>query len=301
MNALWENLLSTDIVKELIRFDGALYVIVAFILVYIAKLLFDLFTPYSLNKQLTERDNKAVAVSFSGYMLGVLIIVVGVLGSEGYNAIADANQMIILQDMLATVVWGLIGILLLNISRLINDKFILSHFSNTKELVTDRNIGTGAVVWGTYIGSALIIRAAIGGEAVNWLLDIVSALIYFVLAQLAFVVYGWIYQAMSRFDLHAEIEKDNIAAGVGFGLSLAAMAIILAGYITRYDSLTGLMVWFVIGLFVLVISRYLVDKLVLPGSLLDEENARDQNWGAALVEGSVALGMAAVIVASLLG
>ncbi len=300
MNALWEDLFSTDIVKELIRFDGALYVFAAFILVYVAKLLFDLFTPYRLDEQLTEKDNKAVAVSFSGYMLGVLIIVIGVLGSDGYNAMAGSNQMIILQDMLATIIWGLIGILLLNFSRLINDKFILSHFSNTKELVDDRNIGAGAVVWGTYIGSALIIRAAIGGEAVDWLPDIVSALIYFVLAQVAFVVYGWIYQVMSRFDLHAEIEKDNMAAGVGFGLSLTAMAIILAGYITRYDSLAGLLVWFVIGLFILVVSRYLVDKLVLPGSLLDEEIARDQNWGAALVEGSVALGMAAVIVAALL-
>ena len=301
MNELIQEMLSSNVIKELVRFDGALYVLLAFILLYVAKLLYDLFTPYSLNEQLTEKDNKAVAVAFSGYMLGILIIILGVYSSDGYNAVAENNYIVILQDILSTLVWGIFGILLLNLSRVINDKLILSHFSNTKELITDRNIGTGAVIWGTYIGAALIIRAAIGGEAVNWLIDIVSALIYYVLAQLAFIIYGWIYQWMSRFDLHAEIEKDNIAAGLAFGLSLTAMAIILSGYIAIHDSLTGLLVWFVIGLFLLVVSRYVVDKLVLPGSLLDEEIARDQNWGAALIDGSVALGMAAVIVASLLG
>ena len=36
----------------------------------------------------------------------------------------------------------------------------------------------------------------------------------------------------------------------------------------------------------------LIDKLILPGDDLDKEIADDKNWGAALIEGAVAIGIA---------
>ena len=36
---------------------------------------------------------------------------------------------------------------------------------------------------------------------------------------------------------------------------------------------------------------------MLPGSLLDEEISKDQNWGAAIVEGASAIGIALVLTA----
>jgi hypothetical protein len=38
-----------------------------------------------------------------------------------------------------------------------------------------------------------------------------------------------------------------------------------------------------------------VDKFILPGSLLDEEISRDRNWGAALIEGTAAIGLALIL------
>ena len=301
MTEYLNELLSTDTVMWLLQFEGAVYILTVFIVLYGAKLLYDLFTPFSLKEQLTEKDNKAVAVSFSGYMLGVLIILLGIFHSGSAVEGEITTQLDLARDLLSTIIWGIIGILLLNVSRIVNDKLLLSKFDNVKELVQDKNIGTGAVLWGSYIGSALIVRAAVYGESMGWLADIVSTLIFFAIGQLGFVIFGWLYIKISRYDVHAEIEKDNISAGVAFGLSLTAIAILLSGYLMSYNSILGFLLWFVIGLIVLLASRYIVDKLMLPGSLLDEEITNDQNWGAALLEGSIAVGIALLMVPAFLG
>lgn len=301
MTEYLNELLSTDTVMWLLQFEGAVYILTVFIVLYGAKLLYDLFTPFSLKEQLTEKDNKAVAVSFSGYMLGVLIILLGIFHSGSVVEGEITTRLDLARDLLSTVIWGIIGILLLNVSRIVNDKLLLSKFNNVKELVQDKNIGTGAVLWGSYIGSALIVRAAVYGESMGWLADIVSTLIFFAIGQLGLVIFGWLYIKISRYDVHAEIEKDNISAGVAFGLSLTAIAILLSGYLMSYNSILGFLLWFVIGLIVLLASRYIVDKLMLPGSLLDEEITNDQNWGAALLEGSIAVGIALLMVPAFLG
>ena len=59
--------------------------------------------------------------------------------------------------------------------------------------------------------------------------------------------------------------------------------------------------WFLIAVFLLLTSRYMVDKWMLPGALLDEEIEHDKNWGAACVEGAAAIAIAFLITACFLG
>jgi len=289
-----------NIIFELLYLDGLAYVITVFIILYAAKLMYDLFTPFSISEQLTTADNKAVAVSFSGYMLGVMLILLGIFKSGTVVEGGIESRLDLARDLLATVIWGLVGIVLLNVSRIFNDKLLLYKFDNVKELVQDKNIGTAAVLWGSYIGSALIVKAAVYGETQGWLIDITGSVIFFLAGQIAFVVYGWLYQKIHRYDVHDEIEKDNVSAGVAFGLSLTAMGILLSGYLMENLSLVGFVLWFILAVFILLVTRYIVDKLILPGALLDEEVTRDQNWGASLLEGSIAVGLAFLLVAAIL-
>lgn len=300
MNTLVENLFNTEQIYFLLQFEGAAYLFTVLVILVLAKLVHDWFTPYNLGQELTEHDNKAIAVSFSGYIFGVGIILIGIFNTPTSLEGGIDSRIDLYRDLLDTFIWGIIGVLLLHVARFVNDKILLSKFDNVKELVTDRNIGTGAAMWGSYVGSALIIHAAITGESASFLSGLIGTLVYFILGQIGFILFGWIYQVVSRYDLHAEIEKDNISAGVAFGLSLTAIAILLSGYILRYDSLIGFALWFIMSLFFLIISRYIVDKLILPGALLDEEIRRDQNWGAALVEGGVALAIAFLLVPAFL-
>jgi uncharacterized membrane protein YjfL (UPF0719 family) len=297
MSDLFSGFFDTGVIYDFLHAEGAAYLVTIFVILIAAKYIYDFFTPFKINQQLTEEDNKAVALSFAGYLLGVGIVVLGVFSTSAViNGPSDFYR-----DLLDTVIWGIIGILLLQIARVINDKLLLSKFNNVKELITDKNIGTGAVEFGSYVGAALIIYACLLGEDQSFAHGVVSTLIYFVMGQIGFIIYGWIYQAISRYDLHAEIEKDNISAGVAFGLNLIAIAILLSGYIKLYDSVLGFLVWLIVSLFILAVSRYLVDKILLPGALLDEEISRDQNWGAALVEGCVAIGLSLILVPTFLG
>ena len=266
---------------ELYHPEAIIYLFVILVIFYVGKKVYDVLTPYNLNEQLIEVDNKAVALSFAGYMFGLGIILWGVLSGETTKDFY--------LDLLDMVIWGVIGIVLLQISRVVNDKILLSRFDNIKELVEDRNIGTGAVEAGTSIGTALLIMAAISGEDTSFLAGLVSTLIFFFCGQVGFILFGKLYQGITRFDLHAEIEKDNASAGVAFGITLVAIGLLLSDFIVKSDSLVGFAVWFVLSAFLLVINRYLVDKIILPGQLLDEEISKDQNWGAALVEGGMAV------------
>ncbi len=295
MNEQFKIWFNTEEAFELLNPQGAIYLLLAVLIFYVGKLIYDWSTPYNLSEEFTKKDNKAVAVSFGGYILGLGIIVWSMLSSNSVAEPTDSPTKDLLLDLWETALWSFIGILLLQAARVINDKLLLYQFSNVKEIIEDKNIGTGAVQCGAFIGSALMVRAALTGEENSFLIGLVSTIVYFIIGQLAFIVFAFLYQKVSRYDLHKEIEQDNVAAGVSFGMTLSAIGLILSGYLMKSDSLLGLAVWFVISSFLLLTCRYLVDKIILPGSLLDEEISKDRNWGAAIIEGSAALGLAFIL------
>ncbi len=298
MNELISNAIDVSEISDLFNPHALIYLVTMLGVFVIGKWVYDLFTPYKLNEQLVEVDNRAVAVAFAGYLLGLGIILEGVVSQESTNVATGSARRDLLLDVGDTLLWGVVGIVLLQLARLINDKLLLNTFSNTKELVEDKNVGTGAVEFGSFVGSALIIRVLLMGEGHGILTSIVETVVYFLAAQAIFVLFGKVYQMVTLYDVHKEIERDNAAAGVSLGLSLIAVSVLVSSYLSRYDSLPGLALWFLIGTVLLLGCRYLVDKFLLPGRLLDDEVGTDQNWGAALIEGGSAVALAALIGAS---
>ncbi len=286
------NLLDVGPVKDLLDSRSVAFVFLSLALFYLAKKIYDAVTSFDLNHELVDVDNKAVATSFMGFLFGVGIVIYGVLGDT-----SNVGSTYLL-DLMSTALWTCLGIVLLIFGGWANDKFVLYKFNSEKELTQDKNIGTGAVQCGAFIASALIIRACLTGGESDWVTSLVLTLIYFVLGQIFLVVYSCFYQMATSYDVHAEIEKDNVAAGVSFGMSLIAVGVFVSAYIEKNDSIPGLMVWFVIGVLLLLVSRYIVDKVLLPGSLLDSEIKEDQNWGASLIEGSVAIILAFILTAA---
>lgn len=286
----------TEDALSLLDPQAIVFLAVSILILWIGKLINDFCTPYKLGEELTSKDNKAIAVSFSGYILAIGIIVWGVLRQDIAAIEVESGKQFLLMDLGGTVLWSLFGIVLLQVARVINDKILLRRFSNVKELVEDQNVGTGAVQAGAYIGSAFMIQAASFGETSGSLVqDILVTLAYFAVSQLAFILFAIVYQKLSAYDLHDEIEGDNAAAGLGFGITLAAVGMLLSSYIVSSDSLLGLALWFVICVFLLSVCRFAIDRFILPGSPLDEEISKDRNWGAALIEGCAAIGLALIL------
>ena len=235
MYELVSNALDVSEVGELFDPHSLVYLVTMLGIFVIGKWVYDLLTPYKLNQQLVEVDNRAIAVSFTGYLLGLEIILEGVVAQEPSCLATGSVRRDLLLDVGDTVLWGSIGIVLLQLARWINDKVLLSSFSNTKELVEDQNVGTGAVEFGSFVGSALIIRVLLMGEGGGILAAIVETVLYFLAAQVIFVLFGKVYQLVTRYDVHREIEQDNAAAGVSLGLSLIAVSVLISSYLSRYD------------------------------------------------------------------
>lgn len=290
MNEHLQAWLDTAPVVEIFTSPAILYFAAGLVLVLLSKPIKGLTTRYNLSDELTKHDNKAVAVATAGFIFGVLTIIRGVMISGGnlYQTIW--------RDLLSVAIWAAISLTLLLLSAWINRKFLLNRFDVYKELISDRNVGTGAVLASTYIGTAFIISASISGTTGGgYVMEILDTLVYFLIGQIGFIILGVIYQRTCGYNVHDEIERDNEGAGIAFGATLVALAILISGQIRRGDSLVALAVWIPISLLVLLGSRWLVDLMILPGARLHEEISRDRNWGVALIEGAAAIGIALLL------
>lgn len=283
---------------------GAGFVILGVVMLAIAKVAKDFLTPYKVDEQLTVKDNPALGLSMTGYYIGVIIIFLGVL-QDDFSETEEYAASAFGADLLEVFLYSLGGIVLLNVGRVVVDKVVLSSFSTKKEIIEDRNVGTGAVEFGNYTASGLIIAGALNGNSDGaWWMGIATALAFFALGQITLVIFGKIYQGITKYDIHAEIEKDNVAAGVALGGNMVAIAIVLlkglkGDFVGWTENLSGFGVYAVAGFILLVIVRWIADLIMLPNATFDEEIAKDKNVAAAWVESAVNMGAASIIFFSL--
>ncbi|MEQ8768785.1 MAG: DUF350 domain-containing protein [Planctomycetota bacterium] len=270
---------------------SAAYVGVAAAIFVIAKLVNDWTTPYRIDHELMEKDNPALGVSILGYLLGVGLVLGGVLmgPSRGLG-----------QDLIDIAMYGLLGVVLLNLSRVLNDRLILGRFSNVKEIIEDRNVGTGAVQAGSYIASGLVVAGAVSGQGGG----VVTALAFFGLGQACLVIFGLLYERLVPYDLHKEIEADNVAAGVAFGGALLALGIILAkaaggNFFSWGENLTRFGFTVLVGLILLPLGRFFLEWVLFRSSNLAKEIAEDRNINAGFIELAVLSSFSIIVVISI--
>jgi uncharacterized membrane protein YjfL (UPF0719 family) len=257
---------------------GFIYLAVVLGLLVLGKWLYDaLHRRFVLRTELVEKDNLAVALAVSGYYLGLVIVLGGVVSGPASFSVID--------DVIGLVIFGVLGTVLLNLSAWVNDAVVFSKFDNEREIVEDRNAGMGAVEAGNYVAVGLITAGAMSGEG-----GLVPGLVYWFAGLVALIVAGLLYDKMTSYDLHDEIEKDNVAVGVAFAGVLIGFGNIirLAGegdFVSWNQSLTEFGYYTVVGLFLLPLVRLFADKVLLPGASLSDELVKDRpNLGAGVLE-----------------
>lgn len=261
------------------------YLAASFILFAVGKFVYGLFhRDINVGAELVERDNLAFAISHTGYLSGLVIAIGGALSGPSVEIIMD------LYDIL---VYGLLSILLLNFSIMLCDKIILRKFSTRKEIIDDRNAGTGIVEAAISVGTGLIIFAAVSGEGGS----IITALGYWLIGQVVLILVSIIYNLITPYDIHEHIEKDNVAVGVGFAGAILAISNIIRSalmgdFYSWTDTFSELWLILIIGLLSLPVVRFLTDKILLPGRKLTDEmvNQEHPNVGAALIVGFAYIG-----------
>lgn len=270
--------------------ETLIYLIAAFVLFFIGKLIYQLvFNKYDIKNELVEKDNLAFAIAHTGYFIGLLLAI-------GSAIIGPSHGLV--TDMIDLFFYGLMGIILLNISVFINDKIILRKFSVYDEIVRDQNAGTGVIEAANAIATGLILMGAISGQG-SWL----TALLYWFGGQVLIVLTTFIYSWITPYDDLSEIEhKDNIAVGIGFAGAMIAIANLIRhglsiDHVFWLDSVIDILADVAIGLVFLPIARFVADKILLPGQKLTDEivNQEKPNVGAALIEAFAYIGGSVLI------
>ncbi len=259
------------------------YIVSAFIIFLIGKIMYQVLHPkINVKDELVEQDNFAFAIAHTGYFIGLLLAI-------GSTIVGPSNGLI--TDIMDMFIYGLLAIILLNLSSFINYHFILSKFNVHKEIIVDKNEGTGLVEAANAIVSGLIIFGAVSGESANIWQGILSSVVFWLVGQIIMVLTTRIYNAITPYDIHEHIEKDNVAVGLGFAGAMIAIAnlirfALMGDFESWGSTFSDLGIDVGIGLLLLPIMRLISDKVLLPGRKLSDEIVHQEkpNLGAGLIE-----------------
>lgn len=277
--------LKSLVIDDVIRAPA--FMMLFFMLFFIASKAKNLTSGYGISDEVAVEGNPAIALAVCGYHLAIGAIFIGAL-------IGPSNAL--WRDLMSVGLYSLLGLVLLNLSRWFNDVAILRKFSDTEQLVTHRNIGVGAVHFGAYFATGIIAAGAISGEGGG----IVSSIVFFVLGQFSLLVFAFIYEKLSSYDIHKQLMEQNTASGIAFGGHLIALAIIImnasSGDFSDWQRDLFEFAWAnLIAFIFLPVVRFAFDRLIVPGNSLSREIGENRNIGAGLIEGASAASFAAVL------
>lgn len=267
-----------------------IYLAICILLLIFARLAYRLLhQDISLDHELVEKDNTAFSISQVGYYSGVVIAMGGIMTSEANSDL--------LTDILYTFAYGVVAIVLMNASSWLYDKFLLFKFKMKKEIIEDQNAGTGAIECASFIATGFILYGSLQLEADYPL----AALGYWAIAEVALLISAHFYTWMVPFNVHEEIEKDNVAAGIAFGGMIIGLGILIEHGIaiehsTWLEGLVFLGINVIAGIVLLPILRLITDKILLPKRKLVDEivNQEVPNIGAAMIEAFAYVGGAVI-------
>lgn len=300
-----------DTLLETLEFfpRGLAYVALGVVVLYLAKWILDLATPYHVSDQLSRKSNAALGLSISGYLLGVIVVFVAVLYTP--FASGDGEWRFTTEfgfDVIEVFLYSVGAIVVLNLTRYLIDHLVLYKFDVEKEIIENQNLAAGAVEFGVYLAVSLVVAASLAGygdpqlgTAVPDTLDeIIRSAVFFVLGLGVLILYALFYQVTTVYDIHDEIEKDNAAIGVTMAANLIAVALVafkaVAGeFLGWSESLIGFAVFAVIGFLLLVIVRWIIDKAMFPKVKIADELSASQNVGVAFIVGGVVVSTALIL------
>ena len=285
--------------------QGFTYVIVGIFFIWLVKKVDDWRTKDFDDDVHIDDGNIAVGLRRAGLYLGIAIALSGAMGGSSKGFFLDVIQLL---------VDGLIITGFMFSSRSINDFIMLGNISNDKECVKEftqpdgskriGNTAVGMVEAGMYVATGFILNGSISGTGGTFFQGIASAILFFVLGQLALLLFGFLYELITPFNVRNEIKDNNLAAGIGLGGILIALGIILmssiSGPFTGWtNDIASFGIYTVFGIVMLLIARAVVDRLLLPTTNIATEVKEDRNVAALIVVVSAVNAVAIIIAFSM--
>lgn len=274
--------------------SGLGFLVIALLMLYLGKELFDLLTPYSFREQLIQEDNPAFGLLLCGYLLGILAVLGGVFqGGE----LTEFTLSAWLADAGPMILFGFVGIACLVASGWIQDRVTLKHFVLSKEITERKNAAVGILAGSGFLASGLVIAGGIHGSP-----DLVTALVAFAAGQICLVFFAWVYQRATVYHDQEELgTKRNLAVGIAFSGQILAYSILLMRGLSDHGdgdwAIRGahFAYYAVAGAVLLPLLRKFNDHFFLPGVSLDHELVQDRNLNAGMMEATLSIAAAGII------
>ena len=149
----------------------------------------------NFNEEVVGKNNFALAISLAGYLVGIAIASTGMLDPD-FPWKADG----LLEKALTMFSIGMVATAFMRLSLVINDRFILSKFSNLEE-ISFNNVGVACVEAGGCIATGFILSGALTTKADSIQDQFGYGLVYWLLGQAALVVGTSCYRLICGYDI----------------------------------------------------------------------------------------------------
>jgi len=283
---------NNNIMEYQFIWQSTLFLLICLALFFIAKIVFKLVnSKVNINQELIDKDNIAFYISYLAYFLGFVMIIGGVMKSEGSGDFWN--------ELTLVGIYGLIGVVALNLTAIIKDKIFHSKISIWEQIVDHQKVSIGVLKGANYISTGVIISGIMLTEVNKPIEAIVFLIFALIVSSIGFIYYNLIMP----FNVRQQIYDGNIAVSLSTaGVQIAFAILIYSGFQLTHtnwqDSLITIGIDVLGGIIILPIIRVIVDKVFLPNRKITDEliNQDVPNLGLGLFEASAYIGGALLFV-----
>lgn len=257
-------------------------VLAVVILLIIARGVYRLILGQGMTDTLINRDNRAAAVALSGFLLGVIQVIIPVLSAPGHTFWSDVR---------GVASYGIGGILAMALAGMVFERYAGLSGLDIRSEVRKGNLAAGILDGSIYFAASQIVEGALTGDGGA----IVPTLVFLAAGVAALVIFTHIFRQVTAYQDFRQIESGNVAAALGSAGLIVSISIMVGaavsgtftGYTEGFRSF-GLMLLVIFVLY--PVRQVLVQMLLLGGGFsfrkgrLDTEIAEDGNVGAGLLE-----------------
>lgn len=272
---------------------------IAIILLGAMRYLLGLSSQVNSTEELAQKDNFAFGVSVAGSILALGIVLTG--------AITGENAPSYMMEIVGMLSYGVYGLILIKVGRVIQDKVALQHLDKTA-LIKEQNLTIGIIDAAGAIATAIIIRAVllwVDGLNIATFIAITSG---FVVAQAVLVIVTRIresnYAKNNQEDcLQEALSNGQLALAIRYSGQVisTALAVTAASHFLVYSPETlvmNLIGWLVFGIIMTILVALLTSlakRIVLWGINLVEEVDQQHNIGVASIEMATSIAIAMIL------
>ncbi|WP_199611182.1 DUF350 domain-containing protein [Flocculibacter collagenilyticus] len=255
-----------------------------------------------LTDELAERDNFAYAIAYGGTLFGYFISL-----SEPVAQLNALNSLDYAPSFILAVVTTIV---LLEIGRSLHNRVFFSHLDEYEQ-IKEKNIASALMDVGAMLHNGILLYALMSWFGINSYSQLTFVVISFFLCQIpVYLTIRWRERLFKRHNQGCSMQhflgQNNIATALrqcGY-LLVTGLSFPLANKITAYQAasqLDSLMAIFIVGsmtVLVMTLTSFLLSRFALQNIPTNVEIDQQDNLGVALVEMSIMVSYALLMLFS---